>query len=83
MGNWSEQQEIKKEVREKDKVRRENIAKYFLNLSQLSFVTLVLGIMVKFDWGNTAINIFALSGTIIMGMAFTIIFAVIANKIFK
>lgn len=83
MGNWSEQQEIKKEVREKDKVRRENIAKYFLNLSQLSFVTLVLGIMVEFDWGNTAINIFALSSTIIMGMAFTIIFAVIANKIFK
>ncbi len=83
MGNWSEQQEAKKEEKERDKVRRENIAKYFLNLSQLSFVTLVLGIMVKFDWGNTAINVFTLSVTIIMGMAFTIIFAVIANKIFK
>jgi hypothetical protein len=30
MGNWSEQQEAKKEVKDKDKVRRENIAKYFL-----------------------------------------------------
>lgn len=35
--------EIKKETREKDKVRREKLAGYFFNLSQLTFVALVLG----------------------------------------
>ena len=43
MGNWSVQQEAKKEVKEKDKVRREKLAGYFFNLSQLTFVALVLG----------------------------------------
>lgn len=30
MGNWSVQQEAKKEVKEKDKVRRENLLDSFL-----------------------------------------------------
>jgi len=29
MGNWSEQQEIKREGKEKDKTRREKLANYF------------------------------------------------------
>lgn len=29
MGNWSERQEAKKEVREKNKVRREKLAGFF------------------------------------------------------
>ena len=33
----------KKETKEKNKIRREKIAGYFLNLSQLTFVALVLG----------------------------------------
>lgn len=32
MGNWSVQQEAKKEVKEKDKVRREKLAGFFFNL---------------------------------------------------
>ena len=43
MGNWSQIQELKKEKKEKNKVRREKFAGYFLNLSQLTFVALVLG----------------------------------------
>ena len=43
MGNWSQQQELKKEAKEKDKIRKEKLASYFLNLSQLTFVALVLG----------------------------------------
>lgn len=43
MGKWIEQQDVKKEKREKDKVRNEKLAGYFLNLSQLTFVALVLG----------------------------------------
>ena len=33
MENFSKQQEEKKEVKEKDKVRREKLAGYFFNLS--------------------------------------------------
>lgn len=43
MGNWNQQQEVKKESKEKDKVRREKLVGYFLNLSQLTFIALVLG----------------------------------------
>ena len=43
MGNWSEQQEVKKEGKEKDKVRREKLAGYFFDLSKLVFAALVLG----------------------------------------
>lgn len=46
MGNWSEQQEKKKDSKEKEKVRKETLAKYFLNLSQLTFVGLVVGVVV-------------------------------------
>lgn len=41
MGNWSVQQEAKKEVKEKDKVRREKLAGFFFNLAQLTFAGLV------------------------------------------
>lgn len=44
MGSWSEQQEVKKERKEKDKTRRDKLAGYFFNLSQLTFVALVLGL---------------------------------------
>ena len=43
MGSWSEQQEANKERKEKDKTRRDKLAGYFFNLSQLTFVALVLG----------------------------------------
>lgn len=43
MGNWSEQQEARKEVKNKDKVRREKLAGYFFDLSKLVFAALVLG----------------------------------------
>ena len=39
MGNWSEQQEAKKEVKEKDKVRRETLGKFFFDLAKLAFVS--------------------------------------------
>ena len=43
MGKWIEKQDLKKENKERDKVRKEKLAGYFLNLSQLTFVALVLG----------------------------------------
>ena len=43
MGKWIEKQDLKNETKEKNRIRREKIAGYFLNLSQLTFVALVLG----------------------------------------
>lgn len=45
-------QEAKKEVKEKDKVRREKLAGYFFNLSQLTYTALVLGSILLFFQGN-------------------------------
>lgn len=46
MGNFSRQQEEKKDVREKDKTRREKLAGYFFDLSKLSFAGLVIGVVI-------------------------------------
>lgn len=46
MGNWSHQQDEKKESKDKDRVRRENLAKYFYDLSKLSFAGLVIGVVI-------------------------------------
>lgn len=43
MGNFSNQQKVKEEAKEKDKLTRETIAKYFLDLSKLVFTAIVLG----------------------------------------
>lgn len=37
MGKWSEQQEVKKETKEKDKMRRETLGKFFFDLAKLAF----------------------------------------------
>lgn len=80
MGNWSEQQEIKKETREKDKVRREKLAGYFFNLSQLTFVALVLGgVTPLYTNIEIGINWYVL----IAGAALIVILANIGNLILK
>lgn len=75
MGNWSEQQAAKKETRERDKISRETLGKYFYDLSKLSFGAMVLGVVVPWfantshekDWILLSIGIvttflFAISG---------------------
>ena len=42
MGKYSEQIEIKKELKEKDKVRKEKLAEYFFSLSNTLFGSLVI-----------------------------------------
>ena len=80
MGNWSQQQELKKEAKEKDKIRKEKLASYFLNLSQLTFVALVLG-------GVTPLYLdveHSVSWLLIAaGALMTFIFAGIGNSILK
>ena len=41
MGSWSEQQEVKKEVKEKEKTSRETLGKFFYDLAKISFTALV------------------------------------------
>ena len=80
MGNWSQQQELKKEAKEKDKIRKEKLASYFLNLSQLTFVALVLGgITPLYTHIETEINWYVL----VAGVLLTVILATIGNKILE
>ena len=80
MGTWEKQQEIKKEGKDKDKTRREKLAGYFFNLSQLAFAGLVIGWITPLaSNSNTALNWAVLTG----GIAFTTVFAAIGNKILK
>ena len=80
MGNFSRQQEEKKDVREKNKTRREKLAGYFFDLSKLSFAGLVIGVVIPLysDLSNEN-NCYS----ICTGILLTIISAVFANKILK
>lgn len=42
MGNWSEQQEAKRETREKERTSRETLGKFFYDLAKLIFTAMVL-----------------------------------------
>lgn len=80
MSNWSEQQEVKKEAKEKDKVRREKLAGLFFDLAKLSFAGLVIGgiVSMKPDM-NITLDIYR----VIIGGFSTIIFIRIGNAILK
>ena len=80
MGNWSQQQELKKETKEKDKVRKEKLAGYFLNLSQLTFVALVLGGITPLYTDTEVTTNWFIIGP---GSILTFIFAAVGNKILK
>lgn len=43
MGKWNIQQEMKLENRERRKVRRENLSKFFYDLAKLVFAGVVIG----------------------------------------
>lgn len=45
MSNWQKQEEVKKDVRDRDRSRRDNLGKYFYDLSKLMFAAIVLGEM--------------------------------------
>lgn len=82
MGNFSNQQEAKKEAKERDRTRRENIAKYYLDLSKLTFTALVLGSITCIVTGKD-INPWTIFGVMFGGIATTVILAKIGNQIFK
>lgn len=76
----TKQGKANEEAKERDKIRREKIGGYFLNLSQLTFVALVLGTITPiYTDSNIGINWYVL----IAGMALTVILAIIGSKILK
>ena len=80
MGNWSEQQEAKKEVKEKDKVRRETLGKFFFDLAKLAFA----GLFVSWNTPLSAnVNNSVAWSVLVGGVMFTVVFAMIGNKILK
>lgn len=80
MSNFSEQQKVKTEVKEKNKVRKEKLAGYFFNLSQLTFAALVLGGVTPLFTNQANISNWI---TIPFGILSTYVFATIANRILK
>lgn len=80
MGNFIKQQEERKDAKERDRLRRDKIAGYFFNLSQLTFVALVLGTITPIYTNNEyGINWYVLS----VSLALTIVLANIGSKILK
>ena len=80
MGKWIEKQDLKNETKEKNRIRREKIAGYFLNLSQLTFVALVLGGITPLYIDEEHVVSWMLLGA---GALMTFIFAGIGYNILK
>lgn len=80
MGNWEKQQGEKREGKERDKTRRETLAKYLYDLSKLSFAGLVVGgiapVFTNISQANNWYNI-------ITGIMATFILAWMGNRILK
>ena len=80
MSKFSESIEHKKEVKEKDKVRREKLASYFYDSSKLVLAGVVIGGFTPIYTDNTeVVNL----GVILIVSVATILLAWIGNKILK
>ena len=80
MGNWSERQEVKKEGKEKEKISRETLGKFFYDLAKLTFAGVVIcGVIPLYKNPND----FSQWVMLITGLGGTGMIAVCANRIFK
>lgn len=64
-----------------EKMRREKLAGFFYDLAKLTFSALVIGIIVLFFTADDASG--SLAWLVCGGLLFTVLCAVIANKILK
>ncbi|OAV72172.1 hypothetical protein Barb4_00105 [Bacteroidales bacterium Barb4] len=81
MGNWDREQALRRENRERDKVKRELLAKYLYDLSKLTFMALVLGGIIAFLQGSMEARIFYIM--IAFGGFVAAICVLGANKLIK
>ena len=82
MGNWSEQQEVRKEVKEKDKVRREKLASLFFDLCKVTYTVLVVGLLVTLLQNELYTN-YLMIALVVVGVLVAFEFAKIGNNILK
>ena len=82
MSNFSRQIEKREDRKEKDKTRKDKLAGYFFNLSQVSFTALVVGVPITLFKEELYDN-YILMTMIVIGIVFTISFAKIGNNILK
>ena len=80
MSNFSDNNKVREEKRVKNSLRREKLATYFFDLSKLSFGGSAFATV--FAWINDITNYWYVV-VFAVGMAATIIFAVMANKLLK
>ena len=80
MSNWSERQEDKREGKEKEKISRETLGKFFYDLAKLVFTAMALVGGVSLIVDEPQIKQMLLLGT---GMCLTYLFAYIGYNILK
>lgn len=80
MEKWCIQQEVKREIRERQKTRRENLSKFFYDLAKLVFAGVVIGGIIQLYGNPTDWNLWVM---VIMGTMVTYLIAYFANNILK
>lgn len=80
MGKWNIQQEMKLENRERRKVRRENLSKFFYDLAKLVFAGVVIGGILQLYGNPNDLNLWVM---VIIGTMVTYLIAYFANNILK
>lgn len=81
MGNWDREQALRRERREREKVKKELLAKYLYDLSKLTFTALVLGGIIAFLQGSMEAQVFYTMIT--FGSLVATICVLGANKLIK
>lgn len=80
MGNYTKQIEVKKERKERDKVRREKLAGYYFDLSKLSFAGIFVSVIIPIITNEQNARMWVAA---IFGLVLTVLSASLANKILK
>lgn len=80
MSNFTTQQEKQKEVKEKEKLGRETLGKFFYDLAKIAFTALVVGSIVSVTTEQKKLEYWLLIG---IGLITTFVFARIGHKIMK
>ncbi len=80
MGKWEKQLEVIKESKEKEKISRETLGKFFYDLAKTSFTIMVAGSAVSFFTNQEQSPYWLL---LLVGVFVTIVFASIGYTIIK
>lgn len=80
MGNFTKQQEERKEVREREKLSRETLGKFFYALAKITFTALVVGSVASIITGQEQLEYWLLMA---IGTTATCLLAYIGYKTIK